>query len=98
MFTFIMLTRLGPDAARSPQALEQLERKAMQRVRDECAGVEWLGNYATLGPYDYVDVFRANDIETAYKISTLVRTFGHAQTELWTATEWNRFKEIVRTL
>ena len=32
MVTFIMLTRLGPEAVRSPQALEQLERKAMERV------------------------------------------------------------------
>ena len=26
------------------------------------------------------------------------RRVGHAQTEIWTATEWDRFKEIVRTL
>ena len=32
MVTFIMLTRLSPEAVRSPQALEQLERKAMERV------------------------------------------------------------------
>ncbi len=30
--TFIMLTRLSPGAVRSPQALEQLERKAMERA------------------------------------------------------------------
>lgn len=35
MLTFIMLTRLSPDATRSPQALEQLERKAMERIRRE---------------------------------------------------------------
>ena len=44
------------------------------------------------------DIFIANDIETAARVSTLIRTFGHAQTEIWTATEWDRFKEIVRTL
>ncbi len=98
MQTFIMLTRLSPEAARSPQALEQLERKAMERVRKECPEVEWVRSYAILGPYDYLDVFRASDIETASKVSTLIRTFGHAQTEIWTATEWDRFKEIVRTL
>jgi hypothetical protein len=27
-----------------------------------------------------------------------VRTFGHAQTEIWTAMEWDRFKEIARAL
>ena len=75
MPTFIMLTRLNPDAVLSPRGLEQLEREAMKR-----------------------DVFKAKDIESAARVSTILRTFGHAQTEIWTATEWDRFKEIVRTL
>ena len=98
MTTFIMLTRLGPDAARSPQALEQLERRAMEKVRQDCPDVEWVCNYALLGPYDYLDIFLAKDIETAARVSTLIRTFGHAHTEIWAATEWDRFKEIVRAL
>jgi len=32
MPTFIMLTRLNPDAVRSPSGLEQLERDAVKRV------------------------------------------------------------------
>jgi uncharacterized protein with GYD domain len=98
MPTFIMLTRLSPDAVRSPKGLEALERDAMKRVREQCPEVEWLSSYAVLGPYDYLDIFVARDIETAAKVSTLVRTFGHAQTEIWSATEWDRFKEIIRTL
>jgi uncharacterized protein with GYD domain len=98
MATFIMLTRLNTDAVRSPRSLEQLERDVMKRIREECPDVKWLSSYAVLGPCDYLDVFTAKDIETAAKISALIRTFGHAQTEIWTATEWDRFKEIVRTL
>jgi uncharacterized protein with GYD domain len=98
MTTFIMLTRLNTDAVRSPRSLEQLERDVMRRVREECPEVEWLNSYAVLGPCDYLDVFIADNIETAAKVSALIRTFGHAQTEIWTATEWDRFKEIVRTL
>lgn len=98
MATFIMLTRLSPEAVRSPKALEELERQAMARVRENCPSVEWISSYAVLGPYDYLDVFRAPDIETACKVSTLIRTFGHAHTEVWTATEWERFKEIARAL
>lgn len=98
MPVFIMLTRISPEAVRSPKALEDLEKQAMARIRQECPGVEWIGSYAVLGPYDYIDVFRADSIETATKVSTLIRTFGHAQTEIWAATEWQRFKEIVRNL
>ena len=98
MPTFIMLTRLNAEAVRSPKDLEQLEREVMKRVREECPDVKWLSSYAVLGPCDYLDVFSADDIETAARVSTLIRTFGHAQTEIWTATEWGRFKEIIRTL
>jgi uncharacterized protein with GYD domain len=98
MPTFIMLTRLNADAVRSPRDLEQLERDAIKSVREQCPDVKWVSSYAVLGPCDYLDVFVANDIETAARVSTLVRTFGHAKTEIWTATEWDRFKEIVRTL
>jgi uncharacterized protein with GYD domain len=98
MTTFIMLTRLSPDAVRSPKALEELERQAMGRVRKDCPNVEWISSYAILGPYDYLDIFRAPDVEAACKVSMLIRTFGHAQTEIWPATEWERFKEIVRVL
>jgi len=94
MPTFIMLTRLSPDSVRSPRGLEQLERQAMQAIRQECPGVEWLGSYAVLGPCDYLDVFLADGIETAARVSALIRTFGHAQTEIWAATEWDRFNGI----
>lgn len=98
MATYIMLTRITPGAVGSPKALEDLERKAMERIRTSCPDVEWVGNYAVLGRYDYLDIFRAPDIDTATKVSTLIRTFGHAQTEIWPATEWQRFKDLVRDL
>jgi GYD domain len=70
------------------------------RIEEGLGGgqVKWLANYAVLGPYDYLDIFEAPDIEAAMKISAIVRTLGHARTEVWAATEWKRFKEIVRGL
>jgi uncharacterized protein with GYD domain len=98
MQTFIMITRLSPTALNSPQSLEELERHAMKHIRSECPQVEWLHNFAVLGPCDYVDIFRAPDIDTAMKVSTIIRTFAHARTEIWPATEWEKFKEMVRHL
>lgn len=98
MSIFVMLTRLTHGALTSPSSLENLEREVMDRVRAECPEVEWLHSYAVLGPYDYLDIFKAPDIEIATKVATIVRTFGHAETETWAATEWDKFKELVRYL
>ena len=100
MATFIMLTRLAHGAIRSPEELEKLEKEVMKRIEEGLAGgqVKWLANYAVLGPYDYLDIFEAPDIDAAMKVSAIVRTLGHAHTEVWAATEWKRFKEIVRGL
>lgn len=98
MPTFVMLTRLTPAALKSPASLEEAEKASMQKIREQCPKVEWLHNYAIMGPYDYLDIFTAPDVETAFKVSTLIRTFGHAKTEIWSATEWSAYKEMVRAL
>jgi uncharacterized protein with GYD domain len=98
MQTFLMTTRLNPGVLQSPRTLEELERRVAERVRQECPDAEWVGSYALLGPYDYLDVFKAPTLDDAFKISTIVRAFGHAQTELWPAVEWDHFKSLVREM
>ena len=98
MPTFIMLTKLAHGSLRSVADLEKLETRAMDRIQTECKDVAWRSNFAVLGPYDYLDVFDAPDIETAMKVSTIVRTFGHADTEVWPAKTWRDYKDMVRGL
>jgi len=98
MLTFILHTRLSPDAVRSPGALETMERALMERIRKACPEVKWIASWAVLGPSDYLDVFEAPDLENAARVAALVRTFGHATTEVWGALPWERFKETVRDL
>jgi uncharacterized protein with GYD domain len=98
MPTFIMMTTLSPDALKSPKSLEDLEHLAMEKIKSECPQVKWVHNYAILGRYDYLDIFDAPDIETAMKVSTVIRTFGHAKTEIMAATEWRQYKELIRRM
>ena len=98
MQTFVMITRLSPDALSSPASLEELARTAMEHICSECPKVEWLHNFAILGPCDYLDIFLAPDAETAMKVATIIRTYGHANTEIWTAIEWDKYKKIVHRL
>lgn len=98
MTTFIMLTRLAHEDLDSPQHLEDMERQMMDRIRRDCPEVKWRESFAVLGPYDYFDVFDAPDVASATKVSTLLRTYGKADVEVWPATEWRQFKEMLHGL
>ena len=50
MTTFVMVTRVSSDAARSPQSLELLEKRAMEQIRAECPDVKRGHNYPPLRP------------------------------------------------
>jgi uncharacterized protein with GYD domain len=98
MPTYVMLTRLGPEALKRPESVVELNRQVEERIKRDCPGVKWLGNYAVLGPADYLDIFEAPDSEVATKVSLLVRTFGHATSETWLATPWDRFAALAQAL
>lgn len=95
---YVMLTRLSPEALTRPGAVANLNKKVEERIRQECPGVKWLANYAVLGPCDYLDVFEAPDADTATRVALLVRSFGHATTETWVATPWERFLTLAQGL
>ena len=96
MATYILLTRLTPEAVSEPKFVEKLERKVADRIRKHCPEVKWVGSYSVLGPYDYVDIFEAPNGETATKVALLVRSLGHATTETWVATKWDRFVQLAK--
>ncbi|HJV52889.1 MAG TPA: GYD domain-containing protein [Noviherbaspirillum sp.] len=98
MQLFVMLTRLSPEALKSPASMEDFEKRAVDHIEKECPDVKWLHSYALLGPYDYLDVFSAPDIDAALKVSAMIRTFGRAHSEIWGATDWGNFKNILHTL
>ena len=98
MATYVMLTRLSPEALTLPESVVQLNTRVGERIKRECPKVKWIANYAVLGSCDYLDIFEAPDSETATKVSLLVRSFGHATTETWIATPWDRFANLAKKL
>ena len=98
MPTYVMLTKLSPEALSRPGAVAELNKNVEDRVRKECPQVKWVANYAVLGRCDYIDVFEAPDADAATRVALLVRSFGHATTETWVATPWDRFLTLAEGL
>lgn len=96
---FIMLTRLvGKEIHPKQNTLEELKQKVEEKISAACPKVDWIANYVLTGSHDYLDIFRAPDFETAMKVGFLVRSFGHAHTEIWPAVEWQDFKKVIAKL
>ena len=97
METYILLSRMTTTAAQDLAAFEELNERVTQRLEEEGVEVHWLAHYTVLGPYDYIDIFEARDNEEAAKVALVIRSFGHAVTEVWPAVPWDRFAEIAGT-
>ena len=94
MPTYVLLTRLSPEATRDPKSYQDLVDRVRGRLRKDCPEVKWLANYWLLGPYDYLDIYEAPNEEAATKVSAIIRTFGSTP-ETWTAVPFDRFLQLV---
>ena len=52
MATYVMLTRLSPEALSRPESVTELNRQVEERLKQDCPDVRWIANYAVLVPCD----------------------------------------------
>ncbi len=91
MATYIILSRLSPEAFDNPKDFKKLAEKVAAEIRKQCKGVVWKQSYATMGRFDVVDIVQAGDPQEIEKAAMIIRAYGHATTETLPATPWNDF-------
>ena len=95
MPTFILMTKLAPDAMRDATGRQAMGKEWIKRVHDVCPDVKFKAHYALLGPYDFMDIYEAPDVDTVHKVSLISRSEGALTAESWQAEPYDHFLKLL---
>lgn len=91
MATYIILSKLGPNAFDTPDGLKNMAKLVRERLAKECPKAKWVQSYGCMGSYDVVDIVESVDHQQIEKAVMIIRAFGHSTTETLLATPWDDF-------
>jgi uncharacterized protein with GYD domain len=104
MKTFVMMTKMSSRNAHLIELGAKLQDRARNtrnwliQVKEKCPEVKFLGHYAILGYWDFMDIYEAPDEETAAKVSMITRAFGAHEVESWCAIPTERLEKLATEL
>ena len=98
MPVFVLMTKLSPEWMNDALDRKVVGREWMKKVTAACPDVKWIGHYALLGPYDFMDIYEAPDDATAHKVSLISRQEGAISAESWPAIAYERHLELMKEL
>lgn len=94
MATFIMAMTINPSA-------KKLHPDLSSQVSDSldvfpARGVKVLNLYATLGRYDYLAIFDAQDQTVAFRLAADINNKGILETETWPVIPYEDFSRLIK--
>ena len=95
MPTFVLMTRLAPESLHDAEVRRAMGRTWLKKVKSACPEVKWIGHYHILGPHDFMDIYEAPDVETAYRVSVISRAEGAVSAESWQALPYDEFLDLL---
>lgn len=94
MPTYILMTKLAPEASKEIKQRAALGRAWLEQVREKCPEVKFVAHYALLGAFDFIDIYEAPNAEIAAKVSMISLANGAFESQSWTAIPYKRFLEL----
>ena len=91
---FVLMTKLSAESMPDARVRRAMGKEWLDRVKRTNPEVKWVAHYALLGPYDFMDVYEAPDVETAHRISMISRSEGAITAESWQALHYDEYLKL----
>lgn len=96
MGTYIMLSKLTPEGRKTIKERPGRIKEVDQEL--EAMGLKVIKQYATLGPYDFVNIVEASDNETVGKVSVDLCSRGTIEIMTLAAIPVDKFISSLKTV
>jgi len=93
MALFIMAMSINPSAKKQHRDLSHQVDNSLELFHKHQAKVQNI--YATLGRYDYLALFDANDQTTAFRVASEINALGILETETWPVIPYDDFSRLL---
>jgi len=94
MTSYIMAMTLNPNAKREhPDLTHQIDGSMDAFARN---GIRVERLFATLGRYDYLVLFEAEDQTLAFKVASEINALGLLETETWPVIPYEDYQELLQ--
>lgn len=98
MATYILMTKLAPEATKKMRERAKIGQKWMDAVKRRCPEVHFISHYALLGPYDFLSIYEAPNEEVAAKVSMISLATGALEAQSLTAIPYKRFLKLTKEI
>lgn len=94
MASYIMAMTINPSAKKEHPDLSHQINESLEILPNNNVKVHNL--FATLGRYDYLVVFDADDQKVAFKVASDINSRGVLETETWPVIPFEDFSELIQ--
>ena len=98
MSTYILMTKLSPEAALRMGDREEMGQSWLKQVTEKCPEVKFIAHYGLLGTYDFMAIYEAPNEEVAAKVSMISMANGAFIAESWQAIPYKRLVELSKEI
>jgi len=98
MSTYILLTKLAPEATNQLKDRAKSSHDWYTHVKEKCPEVHWKEHYALLGEYDFMDIYEAPDEKAAAKVAMITMSKGAMNAVNMTAIPYKEYLEVIKDI